>query len=115
MTDTIKMNPRKETLKSFRTKMEKVFSETEDKLELGYNGRYYWETYEITKKDNGVEITFNIGSRSGHIPCLNETSFFTWGEFYELIKNKMFENKEMTLTFLIKRTLEMKAREEKSY
>lgn len=108
MTNSMKVNINEETFVSFFTKMKKIFSANEGKLELGYNDGYYWETYKITKVDKGVKVVFDIGSFSGDIPCKKETNFLTWREFYNLIMNKKFKDKEMTLTVLIEKTMAMK-------
>lgn len=107
MTNSIKVDLRKETFVDFFTKMNKIFAANEGKLELGYNDGYYWETYKITKVDKGVKVVFDIGSCSGYIPCKKETNFLTWREFYNLIMNKKFKNKEMSLTHLIETTMAM--------
>lgn len=75
-------------------------------LLFGYDGNYYWEQWYLHPLSDVVLVIVRIGSCSGWIETENDIKEMTYQELFDLLKDKIFEDKEASLMDILEKTLD---------
>lgn len=75
-------------------------------LFLGCDDGYYWEQWYLQPLSDVVLVVVRIGSYSGWIETENDVKEMTYQELFDLLKDKLFENKEASLIDILEKTLD---------
>ena len=89
-----------------RDELLKAHKENKEALFFGYDDGYYWEQWCLHPLSNAVLVVVRIGSFSGWIEAENDVKEMTYQELFDLLKDKLFENKEASLIDILEKTLD---------